>query len=159
MENLPAFFTAMQTRAIEVKWNAPYPHGILNFGVDSPNLLKSFRSVDQTTIKAAHTSRTDPGAKQNAKAMYKYLSSSVTGDLRSSLFEQLDNLPTNEDGPTLFKRMIDSTVAATMQVSNQALMDLQLLEPAEFQYNLSLLNTKAAQLFHLAGLGAREIPN
>ena len=157
IDKLPPFLTALKTRAREAKWNAPAPYGILLYLVNgtSVNLLSDFHSVPESTIDTDRLARTDPRAIQNSRAMFFALSASIDGDLQNTIFTQDGNIPDIEDGPLLFKRMLHTTVAASSQVSMQALRDLQDLNPCDYSYNISIVNTRAAHLFTLATTGAR----
>ena len=66
-------------------------------------------------------------------------------------------MPTHQDGPSLFKRMVDMTAASSLQVSMQAIRQLQDLDPAEHKFNIASINTKATQLFTLATTTARAL--
>jgi hypothetical protein len=68
-------------------------NGILTYGAH--NLLTGHHNISDADLETARTARTDPRALQNAKAVYKCLKKSVTGNLRSTLFGQASNLMTN----------------------------------------------------------------
>ena len=159
IDKLPPFLTALKARAREAKWNAAAPNGILLFSVNnvSHNILTDFHSIPEATIETTRLSRTDPRAIQNSRAMFFALSASIDGDLQNTIFTQDGNIPDIEDGPLLFKRMLQTTVAASSQVSMQALRDLQDLNPADYAYNISIINTRATHLFTLATTGARTL--
>ena len=53
--------------------------------------------------------------------------------------------------------MMDLTIAASTQISLQALRELQDLAPSAFNYNIPLVNTRATQLFTLATTGSRKL--
>ena len=124
---LPPFLASLKKRAHEAKWYAPAPHGILTF--PPHDLLSAYHSVTLPTIELAAATRTNPRAQQNSLAMFKCLSESLSGDLKTQ-FDQEGNLPANEDGPTLFKLLTELTVAASTLLSIQALDDLQSLPQA-----------------------------
>ena len=157
IDKLPPFLTALKTRSREARWNAPSPNGILLFNVNGTDhhLLHDFHNIPETTLDTAHIARTAPRAVQNSRAMFFALSASIDGDLQNTIFTQDGNIPDIEDGPLLFKRMLQTTVAASSQVSMQALRDLQDLNPVDYGYNISVINTRAAHLFTLATTGAR----
>ena len=151
---LPSFLASLKKRAHEAKWYAPAPFGILTF--PPHDLLSAYHSVDLPSIELAATARTNPRAKQNSLAMFKCLSDSLSGDLKTQ-FDQEGNLPSNEGGPTLFKLLTELTVAASTLLSIQALDDLQSLEPAEFLFSLPALNARINSLFTLATTNARTL--
>ena len=153
---LPAFLAALKKRAHEAKWYAPAPNGILHF--PPHDLLSEYDAVDVLDIASAFTLRTDARAKQNSLAMFQCLSSSFEGDLQV-IFDQDSNLPSNEDGPTLFKMMTELTVAAASVLSLSALDDLHHLEPADFRFNLPAINSRITSLFTLATTSSRKIPD
>ena len=157
IDKLPAFLTSLKKRARQAKWNAIAPHGILQYTINGSvlNLLTDYHSIPMDAIDLARANRTDPRSIQNSEAMYASLSCTAEGDLQSVLFEQDGNLPDHEDGPSLFKRMIDMSIASSTQISIQALRELQDLDPAVYEYNIAAVNTKATRLFTLATTGAR----
>jgi len=105
VETLPSFIVSLQDRAVEGKWDIAAPHGILHFGTspDKYNILTSYHSVMDAVIATAYTDRHDIRAIQNSTAMFKCIKASIRGTLRDTIFMQAGNLPTNTDGPTLFK--------------------------------------------------------
>ena len=156
---MPAFITSLKKRSQMAKWNAPDPNRILTYSINNVDhsLLSDFHDIPLSDLEAARIARTDPRAIQNSRAMYYCLSKSLDGDLKTILFDQESNVPTNEDGPTLFKRMMDLTIAASTQISLQALRELQDLDPSAFNYNIPLVNTRATQLFTLATTGSGKL--
>lgn len=89
--------------------------------------------------------------------MFSCLSQSIEGTIRTVLFEQDGNQPIHDDGPALFKRMVDMTAASSLQVSMQAIRQLQDLDPAVHHFNIANVNTQASQLFTLATTTARAL--
>jgi hypothetical protein len=116
VKNFPAFIVSLHIRVGEVHWNSAAPTGILDIG--GHNLLTDYHSVTDTAVEAAHVARADPRAIQNSRVMYKCVKSSITGDLCATIFDQADNLPTTEDGPTLFKKLTAFTMVASLHFLN-----------------------------------------
>lgn len=157
---LPTFLLSLKQRAQDVKWDAPAPHGILMFpdnDGNNCNLLDSYHSISPVTIEQVRAARTDFRSSQNSRAMFSCLFQSIEGDIRSVLFEQDGNTPAHQDGPTLFKRIVDMTATSSLQVSMQAIRQLQDLDPSDYKFNIAALNTKATQLFTLATTTARAL--
>ncbi|CAJ1939975.1 unnamed protein product [Cylindrotheca closterium] len=111
------------------------------------------------TFSAEHTARVDPRAIQNSRCLYNCLASRITGDLRIEIFGQPGNLPTHGDGPSLFKRMIDTTAAASLQVSSNAIQDLLNLDPGDYKFDMTAVNSQIIGLFTLATTAARLMPD
>ena len=160
VNELPGFLIALKTRAMQVKWDAAAPNGILTYG--SHNLLTAHHSVSLTDIETERVARELPAnnrhrAIQNARAMFQCLAASVEGNLQLLIFGQDGNLPSHQDGPTLFKTLLETSAAATIQVSMTALKDLQNLDPAEFGFDIVRMNTKASTLFEIATTSARTL--
>lgn len=148
VETFPSFIVTLRIRASEVKWNAVAPQGILTFGGN--NLLTHYHSVTDTDIETALTARVDPRAVQNARALYQCLKRSITGDLRATVFDQTDNLPATEDGPTLFKKLTTFTMVASTQLSMLSFKHILEFDPSAHAFNIPTINTKLIHLFVLA---------
>jgi hypothetical protein len=148
VETFPSFIVTLRIRASEVKWNAAAPQGILTF--NGNNLLTHYHSVTDEDIANAHTARIDPRAVQNTRALYKCLKSSITGDLRATVFDQTDNLPTTEDGLALFKKLTTFTMVASTQLSMLSFKNILEFDPSEHAFNIPTINTKLIHLFVLA---------
>ncbi|CAJ1958403.1 unnamed protein product [Cylindrotheca closterium] len=75
------------------------------------------------------------------------------------LFGLNGSMPTlgKGDRPTLFKAIIDTTAPASLLVSMQALTDLGILDPADFDFDIKRINAKASQLIALATTSARSL--
>eukprot|EP00980_Cylindrotheca_fusiformis_P026869 scaffold17784_cov76-Cylindrotheca_fusiformis.AAC.1 len=84
------------------------------------NLLEKYHLITDTDVEAAHRNRIDPRARQNARAFYHCLKSTLEGDIRSTLFDQLANTPTVEDGATLFMRITKFSLASSLQMTIKA---------------------------------------
>jgi len=154
LAKLPPFLSSLKKRALEARWYAPAPHGILLF--PPHDLLSAYHAIPLLDIELAATARTDPRATQNSLAMFKCLSDSIDGDLKS-IFDQDGNLPSTEDGPTLFKRLTELTVANSSLLSAQALDELSSLEPADYKFNIPALNSRFNNLFTLAATSSRSL--
>ena len=125
----PTFVVALRVRAREVNWGAPAPHGILTVGAipadpdngipafPGYNLLTDYHNITQAQLTIAFNNRDNPRAIQNSKAMYHCLKASITGDLKTTVFNQIDNLPTHKDGPSLFKLLTSFTTISSLQLS------------------------------------------
>jgi hypothetical protein len=100
VETFPSFIISLCIQSGKVKWNATAPTGILE--INAHNLLTDYHSITDTDVDNARIARIDLQAIQNSRAMYNCIKSSITGDLRATIFDQADNLPTTEDVPTLF---------------------------------------------------------
>jgi hypothetical protein len=155
VDTFPAFIISLRIRSGEVHWDAPAPRGILT--IDGHNLLTEYHSITDTEITAARTARVDPRSIQNSRAMYKYLKSSITGDLRATVFDQAGNVPIYEDGPTLFKKLTDFTMVASLQLSMLSFKMILEFDPAVHTFHIPTVNTKLKHLFVLATTREREL--
>ena len=71
IEKFPSLITGLRDRAIEAKWNATAPNGILMYTINAStiyNLLEQYHSIPLADIEAACTARVDSRAIQNSKA-------------------------------------------------------------------------------------------
>jgi hypothetical protein len=159
IDKFPSLITGLRDRAIEAKWNAAAPNGILAFTVNGTdhNLLDAYHSIALTDIETARTARTDSRATQNSKAFYHCLKATLEGDIKSTLFDQLGNLPTVEDGAVLFKTITDFSLASSLQLTIKTISDIQALDPVDFHYKITNINTKLTHYFILASSGSRSL--
>ena len=159
IEKFPSLITGLRDRAIEAKWDAASPNGILTYTVGGTNynLLEAYHSIPLATIEADILARTDNRAIQNSKAFYHCLKATLEGDIRSTLFDQLGNLPTVEDGAVLFKTITDFSLASSLQLTIKTISDIQSLDPADFKFKITNINTKLTHYFILASSGSRSL--
>mmetsp|Transcript_41992 Transcript_41992/g.101185 ORF Transcript_41992/g.101185 Transcript_41992/m.101185 type:complete len:480 (+) Transcript_41992:1052-2491(+) len=156
LELFNAFLLDLKARAREMHWDAaPNDGGILT--IDGHDLLSEYHLIPMSDIEAARTNRTNDRAKQNSKSLFLTLSKSVRGELKIILFGLDGNLPAHADGPTLFKAMIATTAASSLQVSIRARDDLRDLDPADFDFKITAINAHASHLFSLATTSASTI--
>jgi hypothetical protein len=159
IEKFPSLITGLRDRAIEAKWDATAPHGILTFtvGTTDHNLLTAYHSIPLPTIEAACTARMDNRAIQNSKAFYHCLKATLEGDIKATLFDQIGNLPTIEDGAALFKTITTFSLASSLQLTIKTISNIQALAPADCQFKVSTINTKLTHYFILASSGNRSL--
>ena len=151
----PTFIVALRVRAREVNWGAQGPQGILTYG--NNNLLIDYHSITQAQLTTAFTNRVDDRAIQNSKAMYRCIKASITGDLKTTVFDQIDNRPTNEDGPSLFKLLTSFTTISSLQLSMLAFRQILDFDPAVHEFKIATINTKLNHLFVLATTPHRRL--
>ena len=82
---------------------------------------------------------------------------SITGDLKTTVFDQIDNLPTNEDGPSLFKLLTSFTTISSLQLSMLAFRQILDFDPAAHEFKIATVNTKLNHLFVLATTPHRRL--
>lgn len=162
VEKFPAFVLALRIRADEFNWDAPAPHGIIRFphhadNTITLNLLVDYHRITHADINAANTNRTNDRAKQNSTALYRALKQSIDGDLKSTLFQQIGNLPSTEDGVALFFRLTQLTVTSSLQLSMISLQSILTFAPADYNFNVSSINTQLNHLFVLATTRDRQL--
>ena len=87
--------------------------------------------------------------------MYSCLKSSISGDLKSTLFSKVGNLPTHEDGTRLFAHLTTFTMAVSLQLSMDSFKQILEFDPADNAFNITAINTKLNHLFVLATTGQR----
>jgi hypothetical protein len=72
------------------------------------------------------------------------------GDLHATIFDQADNLPTTEDGPTLFKKLTALTMVASLQLSVLSFKMILEFDPVVHKFHIPTINTMLNHLFVLA---------
>ena len=159
IDKFPNFIVALMSRASESKWDATAPHGILTYVITgvNKNILTEHHSIPLTDIEAARTTRLDPRAIQNARCFYFCIKDTLEGDIRDIVYAQLDNLPDQEDGATLLKTITGFSMASSLQLTIQTIRNIQALEPSDFDYKVSAINTKLTHLFMLAASVNRQL--
>jgi hypothetical protein len=159
IDKFPSLITGLRDRAIEAKWDAVSPHGIITFtiGATDFNLLTQYHSIPLTEIEAARTARNDNRAIQNSKALYHCLRSTLEGDIKATLFDQIGNHTTHEDGAQLFKTITNFSLASSLQLTIRTITDIQALDPVDFKFNIATINTKLTHYFILASSGTRAL--
>ena len=141
--------TALQLRATQSYWNTARNNGILTIG--GRNVLTEFHSITDANIETARTRRTNNWALQNSRALFKCLQSSVKGHVQTSIFTQQDNIPSNEDGVTLFKTFTKFTAVTSIQLFVSILHSINVFDLATDKYVIPTINSKLSNLFLLAG--------
>jgi hypothetical protein len=121
------------------------------------NLLTQYHSISLTDIEAARTARNDNQAIQNSKALYHCLRSTLGGDIKATLFDQIGSHTTNEDGAQLFKTITDFSLASSLQLTIKTITDIQALDPVDFKFSIAAINTKLTHYFILASSSTRAL--
>jgi hypothetical protein len=155
IETFPSFIIGLRIRASEIHWNAAQPQGILT--IAGHHLITHYHSITDAEIEAARVARVDPRAVQNSRSLYKCLKSSISGDLRATIFDQVGNLPITDDGPTLFKKLTTFTMVASLQLSMISFKNILQFEPVDHKFNIPTINTKLNHLFVLATTRERQL--
>ena len=153
----PSFVIQLHLRANKAKWNATDASGILE--ISGKNLLTDYHKITDAEITAARNGRTDQRALQNAKALYECLKESISGHLHSTIFEQVGNIPDNEDGISLFKKLTNLTSVASLQLSVLSFNKLLHFCPSEHNFVIPTINTELNNLFILATTSHRTLPD
>ena len=118
-------------------------------------MLTDYHSLTILQVNNASAARVNPRATQNARAMYSCLKSSISGDLKSTLFSQVGNLPTHEDVTCLFAQLTTFTMSASLQLSMDSFKRILEFDPADNAFNITTINTKLNHLFVIATIGQR----
>ena len=71
------------------------------------------------------------------------------GNLQSTVFLQLRNLQAHEDGLAFWKKLMDFTSIASLQLSNLASCQILEFDPEMHKFNVPAINTKLMHLFIL----------
>jgi hypothetical protein len=152
-----SFIISLRIRSSEVHRNAAAPQGILT--INGQHLITHYHSLTDTDITNAQVARTDPHAVQNSRPLYKcLLKSSVTGDLRATIFDQVGNIPLTEDGPALFKKLTTFTMVTSLQLSMISFKSILEFDPADYAFNVPpAINNKLNHLFVLATTRERQL--
>ena len=159
VESFPSFLFAVRIRAKQGKWNATGDKGILTIDVADINkeLLTEYHYVTDAVIKIARVAHTNARTMQNSKAMYSCLKSSITGSIKNFISTQYGNLPPHEDGVAFFKQLTTFTTVSSLQLSSISFSNILHFNPFDYDFNISVVNSKLLNLFILATTTTREI--
>jgi len=165
-DSFPAFLVALQLRSSEVGWNRfapvtadnpdPTPTASNIITIGNLNLFIDYHEVTMDQVLTAKTNRTDPRAGQNSKSLYMCLKSSLFGPIRELIFDQAQNLP-SQDGPELFLKLTEYTVASSLVLSMDASDRLTNYDPAVRKFQIAQINSDLMHLFVLARSRYRQI--
>jgi len=89
--------------------------------------------------------------------MYKFIKLLITGDLKSTVFSQIGNLPTHDNGVALFKKLTLFMAVASLQLSILSFNQILNFDPNEYNFKILVINTKLSNLFFLATTRAHQI--
>ena len=133
----------------------PHPSNILS--VNGHHILTNYHYVSDADIASTHTNRSDDRAIQNTSALSKCLESSITSDLKATIFTQSENLLENEDGISLFKLLTTFTTVASLQLSMISLNNIIAFDPTIYKFSIPSINSKLINLFILATTNTRDL--
>ena len=164
-QNLAAFANALLLRARTFRWSTDGPTDVVtiqaNENPNQPgfNLFIDYRSITTHMAEQARVNRTDPRAIQNSKAMFECIAASLTGRIKSLLFEQAGNLPV-EDGPMLFIKAITCSQAIGTAATIDSMRRLDNFDPASVKYDIVEVNTTMFNLLNqAAAISGRAFSN
>jgi len=120
------------------------------------NILTDYHSMTDDEVDTVSLNRTDDGAIQNSSTLFKCLESSVTGDLKATIFTQSGNLPENEDRIKLFKLLTSFTTTASLQLSMISFNNILHFNSALHKFSIPTIKSKLINLVMLATTNTRE---
>ena len=139
-------------------WDATEPTGILSsFAGSFKHLLDDYSFISSIECGTALSTRTNPRAIQNSKAMYKTLKNSIFAEIRTTIFDQIGNLPDHDDGPTLFiliTKFILSSAIQLLMISFRQILNFDL---TIHKFVVPMINTQLNHLFVLASTNNRTV--
>ena len=89
--------------------------------------------------------------------MYNCVKSSITGDIKDTIFSQFDNIPKTEYSKGLFKNLTTFTTVSSLQLSMLSLNNIVNFNPADYVYNVPVINSKFIHLFVLITTSTRQL--
>jgi len=163
----PSFVVSLRIRAKEGKWDAagttdavtgittPNPTNILDVG--GRNILTDYHSISDADVLAATTSPLNDRKIQNFKAMFSCIKSSIEGDIKDTIFTQFGDLPSHDNGVSLFKRITSFTSVSSLQLSMLSFNNILTFNPHDFKYNIPIINKKLVHYFVLSTTSSRTL--
>jgi len=142
------FVCVLRERANEGKWDVAGISNILSFGTGT--LFNDYHSITDADITTAFNAQENNRAIQNVKATFQYIKSSISGDIKDTIFSQHRNLPTNNGGFSHFKLVTTFSTVASVQLGNIYFLNITNFSPVDHAFNIPLINTKLINLFTLA---------
>ena len=82
--------------------------------VGTQHILTNYHLVTTAVIHLACSNRTNTVTIQKSKVMYNWLKSPVSGDIKNTIFSQIGNVLTHEDGIALIKRLTIFTTVTSL---------------------------------------------
>jgi len=128
-----------------MQWATP-----ASFPLTGEDILTEYHSIDNTNIVAARLARTNDRALQNTRVMYSCIKNSIKGDLKNTIFMQLENIPDYDDGIALFKKPTTFTTVASLQLSMISFTNILNFSPSKLLFNIPAINSKLIHLFILS---------
>ena len=107
----------LRLRAKKGRWDVAGATRITQ--VNNNNIFTDYHTITKANCITAQINQTNNRAIQNARAMYQCLQNSITGNIKSTIFSQVGNLPDHEDGIALFKSITICTSVSSLQLSLQ----------------------------------------
>ena len=89
--------------------------------------------------------------------MFEYISSSIEGDVRNTIFNQITNIPEHEDGIALFKKFTTFTTISFVQLTLISLENILSFNLFDCKFHIPTINTKLINLFGLATTRTRVL--
>ena len=86
LQTFPSFSSNLSRGANNGGWDRAAPHGIFN--VNGKDVLEDSKFITKADLVAAQIAQIDPRVKQNCKALFKCLESSITLSVRSTIFDR-----------------------------------------------------------------------
>ena len=134
MQKFTSFSSNIARRANDGGWDRSAPHGILN--VNRKDVLEDSKSTTKADLVAAQIARIDTIEKQNRKSLLKYLESSITLSVKSTIFDQPENKPTGNDSVEFYYKLTQFTTLASTQLSILSQNKLLVFNPSVHNYNV-----------------------
>lgn len=89
--------------------------------------------------------------------MFQYIKSSISGNIKDTIFSQHSNIPTTNDGIELFNLITTFSTVASMQLINISFLNITNFSPMDYTCNTPLVNKKIINLFILATTSTRTL--
>ena len=156
-ERFPPFLLALRIQARDVKWDSTSPSGILHSFGGSKHLLDEYSGITPHNCAMAHAARTDNRARQNAKAMYHTLKLLINGMIKTTIFDQHENIPNHDDGPTLLILITQFTLSSAIQLLMLVFCQILNFGPFKHNYIVPAINTQLNHLVVMATTNNRSV--
>ena len=113
------------------------------------DVLTDFHSVTEAMVEYAYNNRTNERAIQNSEFLYYSLKESITGEIKTTIFDTPGAGPSNIDGIALLILLTQTTTLSSLQLSIQATKDLMDYDPSKVKFCIVTINKDVQHLFVL----------
>ena len=113
--------------------------------INGKNLFNNYYRITETDVTTAKSDRTNDGAIQNTRALYKALQISLNEDIKNQMFSQIAKVPSVDFGVSLFFHMTELSMPSALQISMSAFNNILNFNLKVYNYHIPIINRLCTQ--------------